>query len=62
MKKVIAVSKVMHIFSAITPQDDLFFQKYKKLNEALVGIVQEYGLVTFTLLDVQVNNLDLDKM
>ena len=35
-------------------QDDPFFRKYKKLNEALVGIVEDYGLVTFTVLDVQV--------
>ncbi|XP_015772111.1 PREDICTED: GPN-loop GTPase 2-like [Acropora digitifera] len=34
-------------------KDDPFTQKYKKLNEALVGLVEDYGLVSFKTLDVQ---------
>jgi len=34
-------------------KDDPFSQKYKKLNEALVGLVEDYGLVSFRTLDVQ---------
>ncbi|XP_068698966.1 GPN-loop GTPase 2-like isoform X2 [Montipora foliosa] len=34
-------------------KDDPFTQKYKKLNEALVGLVEDYGLVSFRTLDVQ---------
>lgn len=34
-------------------KDDPFSQKYKKLNEALVGLVEDYGLVSFKTLDVQ---------
>lgn len=36
-------------------KDDPFSQKYKKLNEALVGLVEDYGLVSFKTLDVQVS-------
>ena len=36
-------------------KDDPFTQKYKKLNEALVGLVEDYGLVSFKTLDVQVS-------
>ena len=35
-------------------KDDPFTQKYKKLNEALVGLVEDYGLVSFKTLDIQV--------
>ena len=35
-------------------KDDPFSQKYKKLNEALVSLVEDYGLVSFKTLDVQV--------
>eukprot|EP00731_Ephydatia_muelleri_P032210 Em0023g717a len=28
--------------------DDPFFKKYKKLNEALIGVVEDYSLVSFT--------------
>lgn len=34
-------------------RDDPFFQKYKKLNEAMVGVVQDYSLVAFSVLDIQ---------
>lgn len=34
-------------------KDDPFTQKYKKLNEALVGLVEDYGLVSFKTLDIQ---------
>lgn len=34
-------------------QDDPWLQKYKKLNEALVGIVEDYSLVTFNPLSVE---------
>ena len=34
-------------------QDDPFFAKYKKLNNAIVELVQDYSLVNFTVLDVQ---------
>jgi hypothetical protein len=33
--------------------DDPFARKYAKLNEALVGVVQDYSLVSFHPLDVQ---------
>ena len=35
--------------------DDPFFRKYKKLNEALIGLVEDYSLVSFTPLDIQVS-------
>ncbi len=31
-----------------------FFLKYKKLNEALIGLVEDYSLVSFIPLNVQV--------
>ncbi|RUS80609.1 hypothetical protein EGW08_011619 [Elysia chlorotica] len=34
-------------------QDDPFLQKYKKLNESLVGIVEDYSLVSFCPLSVE---------
>jgi len=34
-------------------KDNPFTQKYKKLNEALVGLVEDYGLVSFKTLDIQ---------
>ncbi len=34
-------------------QDDPFFAKYKKLNHAIVELVQDYSLVNFAVLDVQ---------
>uniref|UniRef100_A0A0B7B596 GPN-loop GTPase 2 n=1 Tax=Arion vulgaris TaxID=1028688 RepID=A0A0B7B596_9EUPU len=34
-------------------QDDPLLQKYKKLNEALVGIVEDYSLVSFVPLSVE---------
>lgn len=33
-------------------KDDLFIRKYKKLNEVLVGLVEDYGLVFFKILDI----------
>ena len=35
-------------------QDDPFFAKFKKLNEAIIGVVEDYSLVSFAALDVQV--------
>ena len=34
--------------------EDPFFHKYKKLNEALIGLVEDYSLVSFIPLDIQV--------
>ena len=34
--------------------DSTFFQKYKKLNEALIGLVEDYSLVTFLPLCIDV--------
>ncbi|XP_046354620.1 GPN-loop GTPase 2-like [Haliotis cracherodii] len=34
-------------------QDDPVFQKYKKLNEALIGVIQDYSLVSFVMLNIQ---------
>lgn len=34
--------------------DDPFFKKYKKLNEALIGVVEDYSLVSFVPLNIQV--------
>ena len=34
--------------------NDPFFRKYKKLNEALIGVVEDYSLVSFIPLSVQV--------
>ncbi len=47
----------MHLFSFSCLQDDPFFQKYKRLNEALVGVVEDYSLVSFVALDVQVSSV-----
>lgn len=43
---------------------DEHFKKYRKLNEMLVEVIQDYSLVTFTPLDIQVTsncyiNLDI---
>ena len=38
--------------------DQPFFQRYKKLNEALVGLVEDYSLVSFIPLNVQVRPLE----
>ena len=35
--------------------DDPFFRKYMKLNKALVGLVEDYSLVSFLPLTVQVH-------
>lgn len=35
-------------------KDDVFTSKYKKLNDALVGLVQDYSLVSFLTLNIQV--------
>ena len=34
--------------------DEPFFRKYKKLNEALITVVEDYSLVSFIPLTVQV--------
>ena len=39
---------------AVCTQEDTFFLKYKELDEALVGVVEEYSLVSFLALDIQV--------
>ena len=36
-------------------QEDPIFAKYKRLNEALVGVVEDYSLVSFTALSVKVS-------
>ena len=35
--------------------DDPFFRRYKRMNEALIGLVQDYSLVSFIPLNVQVH-------
>jgi hypothetical protein len=35
-------------------KDDVFTSKYKKLNDALVGLIQDYSLVSFMTLNIQV--------
>lgn len=35
--------------------DDPFFRRYKRLNDALIGLVQDYSLVSFIPLNVQVH-------
>jgi len=35
-------------------KDDPFTKKYKKLNDALVGLVEDYSLVSFVTLNIQV--------
>ena len=39
-----------------------FFLKYKKLNEALIGLVEDYSLVSFVPLNVQVGALYLNNV
>ena len=34
-----------------------FFKKYKKLNEALIGLIEDYSYVTFTPVGVEVMTL-----
>jgi len=36
-------------------QEDPFFKKYRKLNEAMVGIITDYSLVTFIALHAEVS-------
>ena len=36
-------------------QDDPFFKKFRKLNEAMAGIVEDYSLVSFVALTVKVS-------
>jgi hypothetical protein len=36
-------------------QDDPFFSKFKKLNEAICGVIENYSLVSFIALDIEVN-------
>ena len=35
--------------------DHLFFKKYKALNQALIGLIEDYSLVSFLPLSVQVS-------
>ena len=39
--------------------DEPFFRKYMKLNKALIGLVEDYSLVSFLPLTVQVYNSSL---
>ena len=39
-------------------QSDPFLAKFGKLNDALVGVVEDYSLVSFTALDIQVKIID----
>ena len=41
--------------NCISVQEDASLQKYKKLNEAIVGIVEDYSLVSFVPLMVEVS-------
>ena len=38
-------------------EGDQFLKKFKKLNEALIGLVQDYSLVSFVTLNIQVGLL-----
>ena len=35
-------------------EEDAFLSKYRKLNEAVVGVIEDYGLVSFIPLHVEV--------
>jgi len=35
-------------------EEDAFLSKYKKLNEAVVGVIEDYSLVSFIPLHVEV--------
>ena len=37
-------------------EDDPFLKKFKKLNEALIGVIQDYSLVSFATLNIQVRD------
>ncbi len=41
-------------------EGDQFLKKYKKLNEALIGLVQDYSLVSFVTLNIQDRESTLD--
>ena len=34
--------------------DDPLLKKFKKMNEAIIGVIQDYSLVSFTTLNIQV--------
>jgi len=38
-------------------EDDAFLAKYKKLNEAVIGVIEDYSLVSFIPLHVEVDYL-----
>lgn len=42
--------------------ESAFFKKYKKLNEALIGLVEDYSLVSFIPMNVQVCLLNSTKL
>ena len=47
--------KLFHIYLNIF-QDDPIFKKYKKMNAALVEIIQDYSLVSFVALNIKVSS------
>lgn len=48
----------MCIFACLF-QDDPLLSKYKRLNEVIVGVVEDYSLVNFIPLNVQVTTQSL---
>lgn len=47
-------NSVLFPLSSCVLQEDPIFKRYKKMNEAMVGLVEDYSLVSFVALTVQV--------
>jgi hypothetical protein len=47
--EVLDLDRLMLVFS-----EDPFFERYRKLNQALCDVIQEHSLVSFHTLDIQV--------
>ena len=45
---------VNHKLCVLKDEEDAFLSKYKKLNEAVVGVIEDYSLVSFIPLHVEV--------
>ena len=43
-----------HKLCMLKDEEDAFLSKYKKLNEAVVGVIEDYSLVSFIPLHVEV--------
>ena len=43
------------IVCSVKDEADAFLSKYKKLNEAVVGVIEDYSLVSFIPLHVEVS-------